>query len=272
MHLASVKTTLVVWLLLCSFPISICARGDKEEWKRVYTGEDSVIDVSVASLTLDTGHILRVRFRTILSKAEGLKGNPETKYKSRLENVEFKLPSGQYRYRETSLLDSGGQTLWSHQPNPSQEWKALKEGGMMKRLFDAARQLSPFGSWKVVDYRFAEGASVDSQEFRPILGTRVRIASDRVEVGTKTCSLPAYQSKFVSDKELDQELGVSMVAIGIKENHADTVVVKCESNDWKPPQSLFVKLPEDGLLLLWQGVFLVLKQCFGLGETRHRIS
>jgi hypothetical protein len=240
MHLASVKTRLIVWLLLCSFPISICAQGEKKEWKRVYTGEDSVIEVSVGSLTLETGHILRARFRTILSKAEGLKGEPETEYKSRLENVEFKLPSGQYRYRETSLLDSAGQTVLSAEPNPSQEWRALKEGGMMKRLFDAARQLSPFGSWKVVDYRFAEGPSVDSQEFRPILGTRVRIASDRVEVGTKICSLPAYQSKVVSDKELDHELDISMVAIGIKENRAETVVVKCESNEWKPPQSLVV--------------------------------
>jgi hypothetical protein len=259
MHLAIVKTTFIVWLLLYSSPISICAQREKEEWKRVYTGEDSVIEVSVGSLTLDTGHILRVRFRTILSKAESLKGNPETKYKSRLENVEFKLPSGQYRYRETSLLDSTGKTVRSDEPNPSQEWRVPKEGGMMKRLFDAAGQLSPFGSWKVIDYRSPDGPLV-AKEFRSIVGTRVRIASDRVEVGTKICSLPAYQSKLVSDKELDQELGISMVAIGIKENHGETVVVKCESNDWKPPQSLFVKLPEGGMLMLWQGVFLVLKK------------
>lgn len=260
MHLARIKTTLIVWLLLCSFPISICAQREKEEWRRVYTGEDSVIDVGVASLTLDTGHILRVRFRTVLSKAESLKGQPETKYKSRLETVEFKLPSSQYRYRETSLLDSAGKTVWSAEASPSQEWKPPKKGGMMERLFDAARQLSPFGSWKVVDYRFAEGPSLESQEFRSVLGTRVRIASDRMEVGSKICTLPGYQSKSVSDKQFDQELGVSMLAVGIKGNHADTVVVKCESNDWKPPQSLLVKLPEGGLLMLWQGIFLVLKK------------
>jgi hypothetical protein len=260
MHLASVKTTLIVWLLLCSFPISTCAQGEKEEWRRVYTGEDSVIDVSVAGLTLDTGHVLRVRFRTVLSKAESLKGLSETRYKSRLETVEFKLLSSQYRYRETSLLDSAGKTVWSAEANPSQEWRALKKGGMMERLFDAARQLSPFGSWKVVDYRFVEGSSLDSQEFRSGLGTRVRIASDRMEVGSKICTLPAYQSKSISDKQFDQALGVSMLAVGIKENHADTVVVKCESKDWKPPQSLLVKLPEGGLLMLWQGVFLVLKK------------
>ena len=260
MHLAILKTTLIVSLLLSSFPNSVCAQGKKEEWQRVYTGEDSVIDVSIASLTFDMERILSVRFRTVLKKTESFKGTPETKYKRRFENVEFKLPSGQYRYREISLLDSAGKTVWSDEPNPRQEWKALKEGGMMRRLFEAARQLSPFGSWKVIDYRFAQSGSIDSQEFRSVIGTRVRIASDRVEVGTKICSLPAYQSRFVSDKELHQSLGISMVAIGIKENHAETVVVKCESNDWKPPRSLLVKLPEGGLLMLWQGVFLVLKK------------
>ena len=255
-----VKTRLIGWFLLCSFPISICAQGEKEEWRRVYTGEDSAIDVSVASLTLDTGHILRVKFRTVMSKAESLNGQPDTKYNSRRETVEFKLPSNQYRYRETSLLDSAGKTVWSSEPNSSQEWRVLKKGGMMQRLFDAARQLSPFGSWKVVDYRFAEGPSVESPEFRSVLGTRIRIASDRIEVGSKICNLPAYQSKSVSDKQFDQLLGVSMLAVGIKENHADTVVVKCESNDWKPPQSVLVKLSEGGLLMLWQGVFLVLKK------------
>lgn len=259
MHLQG-KPTLIIWLLLCGFPISICAQGDKEEWRRVYTGEDSVIDVRVGSITFETGHLLSVRFRTIFSKAESLKGQPETKYKTRLETVEFKLPSSQYRYREISLLDSAGKTVWSAEPNLSEEWRAPKEGGMMTRLFEAARQLSPFGIWKVIDYRFADGPPVDSPEFRRFLGTRVRIHSDRAEVGTKICSLPAYQSRLVSDKEFHQQLGVSLAAVGIKENPAESIVVKCESNDWKPPQSLLVKLPEGGQLMLWQGVFLVLKK------------
>jgi hypothetical protein len=260
MHLAIIKTTLIVSLLQCTFPISFSAQEEKEAWRRVYTGEDSVIDINVASLVFETGHILRVGIRTVLSKTESLRGQPETKYKSRLETVEFKLPTSQYRYLETSLLDSAGKTVWSDEPNPAQDWRALKEGGMMKRLSDAARQLPPFGSWKVIDYCFADGPSDDSQEFRRFIGTRVRIAPDRMEVGTKICSLPAYQSKSFSDKEFDREVGISMLTLGIKENHAETLVVRCESNDWKPPQSLLVKLPEGRLLMLWQGVFLVLKK------------
>jgi hypothetical protein len=70
---------------------------------------------------------------------------------------------------------------------------------------------------------------------------------------------PAYQSRSLSDKDFEKELGVSLVAVGVKKNHAETVAVKCESSDWQPPQSLLVKLPEGRLLVLWQGIFLVLK-------------
>jgi hypothetical protein len=255
-----VKTGLLVGWLLCMLPNSICAQGEKDLWRRVYTGEESLIEVNVPSLTLDVGYILRVRFRTVLSKPETLKEKPETKYKSRLETVEFKLTEKRYRFQEIVLLDSAGKTVQAYEANAAEEWRVLKYGGMMQRLFDAARQLPPFGNWKVVDYRFGDGASIDEPEFRKILGTRVRLNTDRAEVGMKVCSLPAYQSKPFTDKEFSRELGISMLSIGIKENHADTIIVKCEANDWAPPQRLLVQLPEASMLLLWQGVFLVLKK------------
>lgn len=255
-----VKTVLVVACLLCSLSISIRAQGEKDKWQRVYTGEESVIDVNVSSPTFDAGHVLRVRFRTTLSKPESLQGKPGTKYKSRLETIGFKLTEKRYRFYDISLLDSTGKTVQLYEANASEDWKALKDGGMMQRLFDAARQLPPFGDWKVVDYRFGDGTPKDAQEFRRLLGTRVRLNSDRAEVGMKVCTSPAYRSKPVTDKEFFRELGITLESIGIEANHADTTVVKCEANGWAPPQSLLVKLPEGGILMLWEGVFLVLKK------------
>jgi|GEM_PF-1784575 len=260
------KTILMLALLICRLSVPVCAH-EKELWRRVYTGEDSVIDMDAASLRFDSGHLLRVRFRTILSKAESLNRSSETKYKSRLETVEFKLASNQYRYREMNLLDAAGKIVWSDEPSPTQEWRTFKEGGMMKRLFDSVRQVPPFGSWKVIDYRFPDGPPDYSEEFRRTLGTRIQIGPDRMAVGTKVCSLPAYQSKSVSDKKFERELGVNMAAVGISANQADTIAVKCESNEWKPPQSLLVKLPQGELLMLWEGVFLVLKN--ERGQTRR---
>jgi hypothetical protein len=255
-----VKTALILVGLLCNLSISLRAQGDQERWQRVYTGDDSVIDVNVSSLKFDASHVLRMKFRTVLSKPESLRGEPGTKYKSRLETIEFKSIERQYRFLDVALIDSTGKTVQSSATNTAGDWKVLKDGGMMQRLFDATRRLPPFGDWKVIDYRFAESTPIGSQQFTRLLGTVVRLGPDRAQVGMKVCSAPAYQSKPVTDKEFVRDLGISLEAIGIKANHADTIVVKCETNGWAPPQSLLVKLPEGGLLMLWEGVFLVLKK------------
>ena len=252
-----IRIALMVGCLLFSLPVSIRAQGEK--WQRVYTGEDSIIDLDASSSTFAVGHVLRVTFRTTLAKPESLKEEPGTKVKRRLETFEFKLIEKRYRIHEIRLLTSAGKVVQSYWANASEDWKAMKLGGMMQRLFDAARQLPPFGEWKVVDYRFGDGTPSDAQRIRTAIGTHVRLDSDAAQVGTKVCSLPAYQSKLLTDKEFFRELGISLESIGIKANQADTIAVKCEAHDWAPPQSLLVKLPEGGMLMLWEGVFLELK-------------
>ena len=130
----------------------------------------------------------------------------------------------------------------------------------MEKLFNATRALPPFGNWNVVAYRFGDGSPVGAPDLTRLIGTRVSFNSDSAAVGVKVCSSPDYQSRLVDDQELSRELGISLKSIGIKANHADTIVVKCETDGWAPPRSLLVKLPEGGMLMLWDGVFLVLKK------------
>lgn len=257
----------MVGCLLCTFPISIYAQGKEERWKRVYTGEDAVIDLDGSSLLLDAGHILRVRVRTILSKPEALREEPGTKYTNRLETVEFSLSEKRYRFHDIRLLDSAGKTVQSYEPKTPEDWRTLKDRGMMQRLLHAASLLPPFGEWKVIDYRLEAGTPIDTQEFTSLVGLRVRLYADRAEVGTKVCSMPAYRSRLVTGKDFSKELGLTMESIGIKADHADTIVVKCETSGWEPPQSLLIQLPEGGMLMLWEGVLLVLKQQ-RVGEDR----
>src|SRR4029453_19031477 len=98
--------TFVAFSTLVSVPAQT-----REKWQRVYTGEESVIEINVPSLSLEPKHILRAEFRTILAKPENLVGAGGAQYKSRLETIEFKSNESRYRLCETTLLDSRGVKL-----------------------------------------------------------------------------------------------------------------------------------------------------------------
>ncbi|HEY3040071.1 MAG TPA: hypothetical protein VGJ66_15130 [Pyrinomonadaceae bacterium] len=254
------RRTILITVLLGSALLFVHAQS-KHKWQRVYTGDDSVIEVNASSLILERDHVLRADFRTILAKSENIAVSQGAKYKSRIETIRFKLNDNRYCLGETTWFDAKGTKLHSYTP-AAEDWRVLKRGGVMERLFHAARTLPPYGSWKVIAYRFAEGSPANKPEpaLEKVVGTRVRLQANRAEVGGKVCSSLAYEDKRVSNEELNRELGVRLAAIGINAEYIETTKVKCEGGGWTPPQSLLMKLKEREMLMLWNGVFLVLQR------------
>jgi hypothetical protein len=110
------------------------------EWYRVYTLDESKIDMNTSLVTFggkDTG---RVRFRWTFDKPEALSGEPRLKYKSLLEVIEFKCSDNRYRPYETEWFDSAGKVVHSEVMNPPREWLQVTSG-MGERLFDSACKL-----------------------------------------------------------------------------------------------------------------------------------
>jgi hypothetical protein len=135
-------------LLLLSSVLS-AAQDKKGMWQRVYTGEDSIIEIDTSKVTFveystakkvtftyGTG---RARFRTIYSRPEVLK-ETGVKFKSRLETLEFNCAPNTARYRlyEATLLDEKGKVIRTFGWDPAAEWKEAKHGGMMEKLSGAA--------------------------------------------------------------------------------------------------------------------------------------
>ena len=149
-------------LLLMSSVLS--AAQDKKIWQRVYTGEDSIIEIDISKVTFveySTARKVtftyssgRARFRTIYSKPEALQEKPGVRYKTRLETIEFqcakkepdvlkRVPSdttsgARYRLYEATLLDEKGKPVKTFAWDPSAEWKEIKHGGMIEKLSGAA--------------------------------------------------------------------------------------------------------------------------------------
>src|SRR5215470_15784272 len=136
------KTSLsraILWTVIV-FTTCFCVHAQtRDKWQRAYTGEDSVIDINISSLTLETEHVLRVDFRTTLAKQGNIAGNQSAKYKSRIETITFKLNQNRYRLAETVWFDSKGTKLTSL-TTTAEDWRVLKQGGVMEKLFDSVRK------------------------------------------------------------------------------------------------------------------------------------
>jgi hypothetical protein len=247
--------------LLCCSPLQLGAQQEKARWQRVYTGDDSVIELNALSITFEPERIVRATYRTVLTKPERLPEKSGTTYKSRLETIAFSAAGHRYRFEEVSWLDSSGKLVNSYQAPSNADWRVFKAGGIMDRMFSAISASPPFGNWKVLAYRFGDGpakAGTSAPETAHLINTRVGLNLYRAEVGGKTCLLPAYQSRRFTQEELSRELEVELKALGIISDHAESIIVKCEGKDWQPPQSLLIQLPDGGWLILWEGLFLTL--------------
>jgi len=243
--------------LVLSLTPSAHAQQAKDKWQRLYTGEGSIIELNVANTRFEPSYVLRVEIRTTFSDPQKVSRTSNETYKTRLETIDFKLNDKRYRLFETTVLDSSGRMLSSYQFTPADEWRVIKPNSFMDRLFDTLRALPPFGNWMVKSYRFADGGAKATRELDQLIGTPVRLSPDQAAVGTKICSFPAYEDKHATKEELARELGTD--SLGIVTGYLGSISVKCTGDGWAPPQSLLIRATGDEMLMLWEGVFLVLK-------------
>ena len=125
------------WLLV-SLPALLIAQ-EKDKWKRIYTFEDAKVEMNVSNVTFGLGEDARVHFRWTLAEPANVTQKSGTKYKSRVEVIEFVCMERRYRLVEVMLYDAKGNLILTD--DAAGEWKYLKAGSMMARLFGPACSL-----------------------------------------------------------------------------------------------------------------------------------
>jgi len=109
-------------------------------WYRVYTFDESIIEMNTALVTFMSKDITRVRFRWTFDQPQALKGEPKVKYKSRLEVIEVNCSEQRYRPYHLTFLDGTGNIVRLEDMNPPGEWRTTI-GSMMERLVGPACEL-----------------------------------------------------------------------------------------------------------------------------------
>lgn len=115
-------------VLLFSFT-AVVAQPSLPEWYRVYTFDDSVIEMNTSLLTAISKDVTRVRFRWTFDQPQVLSG--ET-YKSKLEVIEFNCSQNQARTYHVSFLRADGSIV--HIDDSPGEWHVIPAGRMLQKL------------------------------------------------------------------------------------------------------------------------------------------
>jgi len=151
------------------------------EWYRVYTFDESIIEMNTSLVTFISKDVTRVRFRWTFDHPQALRGEPQLKYKSRLEVMEFNCSLQQYRPYHLTFFDSAGNMVPLDENLPG-EWRTVTSGSMIEKLFAPACELikqktrSPVVSTDAIELakaaRYALSFSQhleQAKDFRPII-------------------------------------------------------------------------------------------------------
>src|SRR6185503_13534511 len=103
------------------------------EWYRVYTFDESTIEMNTSLVTSISKDVSRVRFRWTFNEPQSLDGTPEIKYQSQLQVMEFNCKLNSYRPYHLTFLDSAGDIVRIND-SPS-EWRRVPHGSMTEKLF-----------------------------------------------------------------------------------------------------------------------------------------
>lgn len=106
-------------------------------WERVYTFDDSTIEMNTGLLTYGGKNIARVRFRWTFDQLETLNVDGRLQYKSQLEVIEFNCGDKRYRPYEITYFDAQGNSLRKDEMNPPVDWRTVGHSSMGDKLFEA---------------------------------------------------------------------------------------------------------------------------------------
>ena len=119
-------------LLVFAFsPVALRAQSSPE-WSRVYTFDESWIEMNTSLVTPISKDVSRVRFRWTFDEPQSLDGDPEVKYQTRLEVIEFNCSLKQYRQYHLTFFDAAG-NIAAIRDTPL-EWRDVRRG-VVEKLF-----------------------------------------------------------------------------------------------------------------------------------------
>jgi hypothetical protein len=111
------------------------------EWFRVYTYDDSIIELNTNYVMFSNRNIERVRFRWSFQTPQILSGKSDVKYQSVLQEIQFDCQNKTFRLYVVQWFDFDGKVVASENKKESEELQEIKFGSIMEKLYPQACKL-----------------------------------------------------------------------------------------------------------------------------------
>jgi hypothetical protein len=197
---ARMRTILAALAIFVS-PIFLAAQP-ASPWQRVYTLDESVIDIDTAQVNLLFPNRGRVSFRWNFTQAEALSAGSRIKYKSRLEVIEFDCLDRRYRPYQATLFDAAGKVISFQEMNPPGRWNSIAFGTMMEKLSIPACQLIELKTKSPLPL---SGEALEKKNVERLALSFFRRMEEKQDFAplVKEFFVPDYLSRYLLEKETD---------------------------------------------------------------------
>jgi hypothetical protein len=146
--------------LLLLFSLSAMAQQRHSNWQRVYTFEDSAIEMNTRRFVITPDGIGLVTFRWSFDQPQAYSFNPQIKYKTRVERIAFKCSENKFRTYDIEFLNNAGRVVRNESNSWSEEWRGINSSVVMSTLGESACALISPPKVK---------SKLESTEFRKVL-------------------------------------------------------------------------------------------------------
>jgi len=255
-HLRLIGYIISLAFAMCS-PVMFAQKAT-EQWLRVITDDESIVEVDRTSLVLEAKGIIHVRFRTSLLTQEAVPGKPSLSFRSRIDQIQFDLKNIRYRVAESSFLNTNTEKVFALTANNDKDWKPMA-GDAAFKLRKAALQLAPFGSWDISSYRYPLGglpSDSEPPEIKSLVGSKIWLLPLEPVNGPTICSVQDFEPFAINNEDSTRLFGSSLTALQISSDKVAAIRFKCTVPNSEPKQAVMLLLASNKALILWNGVFL----------------
>jgi hypothetical protein len=116
------------------------------------------------------------------------------------------------------------------------------------------------GTWMVIDHKAPGISAMGREEADSWVGKVAQYSNDKASFDGKVCESPIYKQRGMRAEDLYTGFRISPESLGYEDGPIELIEVYCGDREWMTPGSTLIRMGENKLFMVWDGVFFHLEK------------